>query len=346
MYVISPFVTIVSLDQLSSTPDKQRGGWRESAPWRPGADSAPRRQRRAREPRDTGTTPGRAEPARDTGERPGEVPSPAADGVGGAWCELHRPGRAVGAPMGPGAVVQRDPLFCPHWLPATPPPPGSALGAGPPCAPHPPQQHPEAGRSFPELTEDNLRVQDQQSFTTDITNVHNTLAWLHTTDGKDTVPDVPDTPNSTASSASSPTSCSMGQREGDCSEDRVGAAMLGDANPSWSGVAMSPLLHPWGSPEGWPRGSPEGSPTTNILPCRLSSSVCRTCCPDEANQPSNRTQKSLDGDPAALGVLRLPRSPAQRRGGPRWDGGGGTGTLTLSHLIGAGVTSYKLQIMN
>lgn len=67
-----------------------------------------------------------------------------------------------------------------------------------PAALEKPLDLPELGtdasaNAFPELAADNLRFQDYQSFTMDITN---TLGWLNTMNGKDTVHDVPNIPNS------------------------------------------------------------------------------------------------------------------------------------------------------
>ncbi|XP_009332456.1 PREDICTED: nudC domain-containing protein 3, partial [Pygoscelis adeliae] len=107
-------------------------------------------------------------------------------------------------------------------------------------------QRPEAGGGFPELAGDNMQVRDQQSFTMDVTNVHSMLTWLNTADGKDTIPDVPDVPGIPDSTAffNQLSNFSEYGVESDCPEDRVAAAMLGDADPSWGAVVTSPLPDP------------------------------------------------------------------------------------------------------
>ncbi|XP_075379634.1 uncharacterized protein LOC142420039 [Mycteria americana] len=169
--------------------------------------------------------------------------------------------------LGPWVVDQAKPRGllpaarpCPPRPPATAPPPGSALGAGPPCAPHPTRQHPEAVGDLPELAGDNLQVQDQQSFTTDITNIHNMLTWLNTADSKDTIPNVPDVPNvpdSTIFFNQLPEFSEYGA-EVYCPEDQVAAAMLGDADPSWGGWQRPPCWTARSSRAGWRWCSPPG----------------------------------------------------------------------------------------
>lgn len=117
--------------------------------------------------------------------------------------------------------TQRVPL----WLlmasevPPRPPPHGSALGAGTPRAPHSAQQHPEPSGGVPALAGDNLQVQDQPSFTMDVTNVHNVLTWL------DTIPNVPD---SLTFLKQLPVFLEHGV-EGNCPEERVAAGTLWDS---------------------------------------------------------------------------------------------------------------------
>ena len=63
-------------------------------------------------------------------------------------------------------------------------------------------------------------------------------------DGENTFPHVPDSLASTTSFNEAPNILQDGP-EGDCPEDRLAAAMLGDADPFW-GVAASPLQDPKG----------------------------------------------------------------------------------------------------
>ena len=67
-------------------------------------------------------------------------------------------------------------------------------------------------------------------------------------DGEKTFPDVPESLASTTSFDEVPDFLEC-REEGDCSEDRLAAAMLGDTNPFW-GVAALPLQDPKGKQGG------------------------------------------------------------------------------------------------
>ncbi|KAK4806601.1 hypothetical protein QYF61_013856 [Mycteria americana] len=68
------------------------------------------------------------------------------------------------------------------------------------------------------------------------------VAAVMLVDGENTFPDVPDSLASTTFCNEVPDFLEYGE-EGDCSEDRLAAAMLGDTDPFW-GVAASPLQDP------------------------------------------------------------------------------------------------------